>query len=85
MCACADEVHGLMGQGALDQERARASDTDGQLNGKIAGAGVQALASEKERINSELEHRSNWRIFAECRIALQLLEDVIALARSRAE
>ena len=85
MCACADEVHGLMGQGVLDQEKARASDTDGQWNGKIAGAGIQVLASERERISSELEHRSNSRIFAECRIALQLLEDTIALARSRAQ
>ena len=85
MCASADEVHGLMGQGALDRERARASDTDGQWNGKIAGAGIHVLASERERIGSELEHRSNLRIFAECRIALQLLEDAFALARSRAE
>ena len=66
----------------LTQGSAKARDTDGQPRWMLAGADMRALAIEKERMNLELEHRSNARIFAESRIALQLLEDVIALGRS---
>ena len=66
----------------LTEDSVRARDTDGQPNWTLAGADMRALALERARMNLELEHRSNARIFAESRIALQLLEDVIALARS---